>query len=185
MTMDGVTSSKTSDRTILFVLLGIIVVLLSAPSFLFIWTGRSSGHPWRIGSLTWLFGYNSEGSFGFFYRPEGGFGYFYSVNALGLYTLRYMTLFMVYRLLQGQSSLRLTLVGALLGEIQFTLMANMSLILMILTGFTGTSGGAVYLPIPFLFIAILMVARLIPAPEPEKMWIEDEKSKAWWDTPDV
>jgi hypothetical protein len=178
----GMTAGTTSNRKTVYILLVMLLVVLFAPAFLYLWTGSNPHDPWRIGSLTWLFGYTGFWDFGFSFVPE------FSPFALHYYGLRYLILFMVYRFYTGQSGLRLTLGVTLLGELQFALMANMSPIMMILTDFIlmiSTYHGALYLPIPFPFLAILVLSRLISPPEPEKMWIEEEESENWWETTNV
>lgn len=129
---------------------------------------------WQINSASYGPGFPSL-PFNIRFTPEAIFASFPFVF------LRYVFVFMVYRLYTGKTTRRRTYLAGLAAELQLVgIYGVMSLVSLLSAPYGGVFYMPIIVPIPVMFLCAYAFIRFISPPE-EKLWIEEETPKQWWE----
>ncbi|MFX1561661.1 MAG: hypothetical protein ACFFBL_13815, partial [Promethearchaeota archaeon] len=89
--------------------------------------------------------------------------------------LRLVFVYQIYRLYQGKTSRRRTLLVGAVSELQTAIVGILGVIIPV---FSLTS--RLFIPLPILFLAALITFRIAPPLEVSAPWKDSEDTESWW-----
>lgn len=127
-------------------------------------------------SMTWQMNYSSWGQ-DFRFDPFSLFA------SLPFTFLRIVFAIMMMRLYQGKTTKKRTLLVGIASELQLAVIYYIPTLLMLLFAPSMYFFIQIIIPIPVLFAIGFLIIKFAP-PTERTMWIEDEKTSAWWEKSD-
>ncbi|MHA1577963.1 MAG: hypothetical protein ACTSU3_11440 [Candidatus Thorarchaeota archaeon] len=120
------------------------------------------------------------------YSPWGQDFQFNPFNLLGtlpLTFLRIVFVIMMIRLYQGKTTKKRTLVVGIASELQIAALFYGAMLFTMLLFLSPIPFFQIVIPIPILFAIGLLIMKFGP-PAERTMWIEEEKTRSWWEPQD-
>jgi len=125
---------------------------------------------------------------------SNGFGYFGNsiyfdfnplmlIGSLPFTCLRFVFIWMMYRLYCGKTTLKRAAVAGIAAEIQLLVIYLITSLPMLLYYPEGIFYMQFPIPIPVLILVAFLLTKRYPIPE-DKQWIEREQVQQWWDKPE-
>ena len=97
------------------------------------------------------------------------------IGNLPLTFLRIVFVYQMYRCYRNRTTTKRTLLVGAASELQASLIGNLSMIIPVFSLFS-----QVFIPIPVLFLAGLVMIKIAPPPQVSIPWKHQKESESWW-----
>jgi hypothetical protein len=134
----------------------------------------SSAQSFTIAAMAWIFHSGSIDLFGNFIFDINSL-----IASLPFTFLRFVFVWMIYRLYRGKTSLKRVAVIAIATELQ-VLAVFLAQFFPMISVYGGWASLPLPIPIPLLALVGFLLTRIAPPPEDE-LWIEKEQIDYWWE----